>query len=100
MKKGRATKKVVAQDWLRHNISLQLDGTLCCEAADAHFITRKGLPRGTYVLRLSIETADGGNIIEGNKAAISLESVGKGAATVRTFRVPTDRHHGCLTLPL
>ena len=100
MKKGRATKKVVAQDWLRHNISLQLDGTLRCEAADACLMTSKGLPRGTYVLRLSIETADGDNIIEGNKAAISLESVGRGAATVRTFRVPTDRHHGCLTLPL
>jgi len=100
MKKGRATNKVVSQDWLRHNISLQLDGTLRCEAADAHLMTRKGLPRGTYVLRLSIETADGGNIVEGNRAAISLEPVGRGEATGRSFRVPTDQQHGCLTLPL
>ena len=100
MKKDRATKEVVAQDWLRHNISLQLDGRLRCEADDACLITRKGLPRGTYVLRLSIETADGGNIIEANKALISLEPAGGGGAPSRTFQVPTDRQHGCLTLPL
>ena len=100
MKQGRTAKKVVAQDWLRHNISLRLDGTLRCEAADACLMTRKGLPRGTYVLRLSIETADGSNVIATNKTSISLEPVGGGGATIRTFHVPTDRQHGCLTLPL
>ena len=85
----------VAQDWLRNNIRYLGNDDFHSEVVDAYFITRKGLPRGTYTLRLTVDNND-----PENEASISIEPVGRGNASAGGFRVKTAGICGCLTLPL
>ena len=91
----RTHRNPVVQDWLRSNIRYLGNNRFHSAASDASFITRKGLPRGTYTLRLTVKTD-----APDNEASISIEPVGGGNTTTRGFRINTHSPGGCLTLPL
>ena len=91
----RSKRTPVPQDWLRHNIRYLGEDSFLSESPDAHLITIKGLPRGTYTLRLSVRNDD-----PDNEANVSIEPVGRGNASAAGFRIHTASAVGCLTLPL
>ena len=95
MNLSRSHRNSVAQDWLRSNIRFLGNDRFHSETSDACLITRKGLPRGTYTLRLTVENDD-----PDNEASISIEPVGGGNTSASGFRIITASPGGCLTLPL
>ena len=95
MGQGRSRRHPVAQDWLRSSIRYVGADNFHSDASDACLITRKGLPRGTYTLRLTVKSDD-----PDNEATVSIEPVGGGNASASGFRINTTSPEGCLTLPL
>ena len=95
MGQGRSRRHPIAQDWLRSSIRYLGADHFKSEASDACLITRKGLPRGTYTLRLTVKSDD-----PDNEATVSIEPVGGGNASASGFRINTTSPEGCLTLPL
>ena len=61
MGQGRSRRHPVAQDWLRRSIRYLGADHFHSDASDACLITRKGLPRGTYTLRLTVKNDDPDN---------------------------------------
>ena len=95
MGQGRSRRHPVAQDWLRRSIRYLGADHFHSDASDACLITRKGLPRGTYTLRLTVKSDD-----PDNEATVSIEPVGGGNASASGFRINTTSPGGSLTLPL
>ena len=58
---GRSRRNSVSQEWLRCNIRYLGNDRFHSEASDACLITRKGLSRGTYTLRLTVKNDDPDN---------------------------------------
>lgn len=92
---GRSRRDPVSQDWLRNNIRYLGSDRFVSETPDACFISRKGLPRGIYTLRLTVISDD-----PDNEASITIEPVGGGNPSNRGFRISTAITEGCLTIPL
>ncbi len=89
--------QIIRQDWVRSNIRFINNGQYYVDQADGYFETRKGLPKGYYTLRLSINAENRGIV-----CSVSIEPVGTNKISNKTFMVPvlnaeTDQ---CLTLPI
>ena len=67
MGQGRSRRHPVAQDWLRSSIRYLGADHFHSDASDACLLTRKGLPRGTYTLRLTVKSDD-----PDNEATVSI----------------------------
>ena len=85
------------QDWVRNNIRLLGDGKYYAEHANCFFETRKGIAKGYYLLRLSINSEE-----QPTLCSVSIEPVGPNKLLARTFTVPIQgtRSEPCLVLPI
>ena len=85
------------QDWVRNNIRLLGDGKYYAEHANCYFETRKGIAKGYYLLRLSINAEE-----QSTLCSVSIEPVGPNKLLARTFTVPIQgtRSEPCLVLPI
>lgn len=65
--------------------------------ADGYFATRKGIPKGSYALRLSINSEN-----QSTLCSVSIEPVGPNKAATKTFTVPiqSSKAEPCLILPV
>ena len=70
------------QDWVRSKIRLIGNGKYYAENADCYFETRKGLAKGYYLLRLSINVEERPTL-----CSVSIEPVGPNKSLARTFNV-------------
>ena len=73
---------LLRQDWVRSKIRLIGNGKYYAEHADCYFETRKGLAKGYYLLRLSINAEERPTL-----CSISIEPVGTNKSMARTFTV-------------
>ena len=90
-------RPVIRQDWIRSRIDVI--GACCYRVndADGFFSTRKGIPKGYYLLRLSINAEDNTGL-----CSIIIEPVGVNKELSNTFSVPikgTDAE-SCLVFPV
>ena len=90
-------RPVIRQDWIRSKIHVIGARSYRVNDANGFFSTRKGIPKGYYLLRLSINA-------EGNETlcSITIEPVGENKELSNTFSVPiksTDTET-CLILPV
>ena len=85
------------QDWVRRNIRPIGNGEYHVEHADCYFETRKGIAKGYYLLRLSINAVGFPTL-----CSVSIEPVGPNKSLARTFTVPiqSTRSEPCLVLPI
>ena len=85
------------QDWVRSNIRLIGNGKYHVEHADCYFETRKGISKGYYLLRLSINAEESPTL-----CSVSIEPVGPNKSLAKTFTVPiqSTRSEPCLVLPI
>ena len=93
------TKKhqTIRQDWVRSNIRIIGNGQYYADKADGYFETRKGLPKGYYTLRLSIDSE-----ITGSLCSIAIEPVGSNNRSNREYSIPISniKPEDCLSLPI
>ena len=85
------------QDWVRRNIRPIGNGEYHVEHADCYFETRKGISKGYYLLRLSINAEESPTL-----CSVSIEPVGPNKSLAKTFTVPiqSTRSEPCLVLPI
>ena len=95
MGKSGTAQALIRQDWIRNNISLgEIDQYIGLNH-EANFITRKGIPRGNYILRFSIDSAKRSELV-----VVAIEPVGGGGSPITRLQVPLPDQQVCLTLPL
>ena len=88
---------LLRQDWVRNNIQLIGNEKYYIDHADCYFETRKGIAKGYYLLRLSINAEERPTL-----CSVSIEPVGPNKSLARTFTVPiqSTRAQPCLVLPI
>ena len=95
MGKSGTAQALIRQDWIRNNISLgEIDQYIGLNH-EANFITRKGIPRGNYILRFSIDSAKRSELV-----VVAIEPDGGGGSPITRLQVPLPDQQVCLTLPL
>ena len=97
MRLQHTKNQITRQDWTRHNISNAGNCFYHVDNDDGYFVTRKGKPKGPYILRLSI-SSENPSIL----CSISVEPVGSSKSRVETFTI-TIKNTGtepCLQLPV
>lgn len=87
----------IRQDWTRSDISIYNEDLYLVNGENGYFATRKGLPKGFYILRLSINQEDHPTLCR-----VTIEPVGANKEFTKTFAVPikSTESEPCLTLPI
>ena len=90
-------KPIIRQDWTRSKIRKIENSWYYSDHSDGYFATRKGIPKGFYVLRLSIISEN-----ESILCSVLIEPVGSNKAATKTFAVPIQKIKAepCLQLPV
>lgn len=97
MQSKQNKKTIIRQDWIRSKIRKIGNCSYYSDHSDGYFATRKGIPKGFYVLRLSINSENPQTL-----CSISIEPVGPDKAATKTFTVPIQNTQAepCLLLPV
>jgi glycosyltransferase involved in cell wall biosynthesis len=90
-------KPIIRQDWIRVKIRNIGSSRYYSDHSDGYFATRKGIPKGFYVLRLSINSEN-----QSILCSVSIEPVGPNKAATKTFTVTIEHTKAapCLRLPV
>ena len=85
----------VRQDWVREKI--RYDGHNRYEVLDDQgcFLTRKGIPKGLYILRINLKSA-----LSPGTTVVSIEPAGGSKASTKHFKVERDSTESCQSFPL
>ena len=83
MPASETEKPTIRQDWIREQIQSLSNNLFRLQQPGGCFLTRKGVPRGLYVLRLKINTS-----LENFIICISLEPVGGNNALAQQLHIP------------
>ena len=95
MTQSRKLNDFIRPDWLRDNITYRGDSNYEVLDPTGSFLTRQGLPKGNYVLRLNIDT---GSAI--TMATVSVEPVGNNKDNIRILQLLVEPFQPCISLPL
>ena len=93
---------IIRQDWIRSKIRQLGNCSYYSDHSDGYFATRKGIPKGFYALRLTINYEN-----QSTLCLVTIEPVGTNKEATKTFTVPiqnpkiqNSKVEPCLTLPI
>ena len=95
MTQSRKLNDFIRPDWLRDNIAYQGDSNYEVLDSSGSFLTRQGLPKGNYVLRLNLDTGSGITM-----ATVAVEPVGTNKDNNRILQLLVEPSQPCISLPL
>ena len=95
MTQSRKLNDFIRPDWLRDNIAYQGDSNYEVLDSSGSFLTRQGLPKGNYVLRLNLDTGSGITM-----ATVAVEPVGTNKDNIRILQLLVEPSQPCISLPL
>ena len=95
MSASEAAKPLIRQDWTRQHIHLLNNSLYQLQQPEGCFLTRKGIPKGLYILRLKIKG-------EANKFTIriSIEPIGRNNSLIQQLNIPAQTSQVKLRIPL
>ena len=88
-------KQLIRQDWIRNQIQPLGQNLYQLQQPKGYFLTRKGIPKGMYILRLKLDTK-----LEDFTACISIEPVGGSSASLQPLQIPIPKNQCDLSFPL
>ena len=95
MPKSEIAKPLIRQDWIREQIQSLSNNLFRLQQPGGCFLTRKGIPRGLYVLRLKINTK-----LENFIICISLEPVGGNNSLAQQLHIPIAHGEADFSFPV
>ena len=95
MSTPKTAKPLIRQDWIRHEIQVVSSNFYQIQKTDGCFLTRKGIPKGMYALRLKINAKP-----ESFTICISIEPVGNNNSLVQRLNIPINNGEANFSLPL
>ena len=85
----------VRQDWVREKIRYEGDNHYTVLDPQGSFLTRKGIPKGLYILRIDLKSEH----VQGT-TVVSLEPAGGNKAAIKRFKVEIEATESCQSFPL
>ena len=95
MTESREAKNSIRPDWMRDNIIYSGGSDYEVVAPSGSFLTRKGLPKGNYVLRLNLDTGSAMTL-----ATIAVEPVGQNKDKTSSLQVLVESSNTSVSLPV